>query len=252
MKFRVLAAACVALGGSIAAAATSPLPTTLDQLVADGSTGITIGDKTFYNFSVQGSVPADAIHVVTPTGSNIGLEFQYNWTSSAGNNLDTLIRYSVHVNDTTLTQQLINGVGLHFDGNATGATLVPALVSAAAPPNTDLGTNATVTETIDDINGNRLGQLTVFNAGAAGTAFNKNDATFVVTPPTRDLMLSKDIQVHSSTSGGGTSTISLVDNTFSQTTNTSSVPLPPAALTALATLGLGAVSPIRRRLRRLI
>lgn len=242
MKFCALAVACIALGGSAAMAATSPLPTTLDQLVADGSAGITIGDKTFYNFQVQGDVPAGQIQVVTPSGSDIGLEFKFNWSSTGGNNVDTLIRYSVHVNDTTPTQRMITGVGLHFDGNA----------AAGTSANTDLGTNASVTETVSDLSGHQLGQITVFNAGSNFSSLNKNDALFAVTPATRDLMLTKDIMAHSTANSGATSTISLVDNTFRQTTTPSSVPLPPAALTALGTIGMGLFSPIRRRLRRLV
>jgi len=236
MKLSILAAVGALFAGSLATAAVTPLPGTLDQLVASGSTGVTVGDKTFYDFTVTGSVDAGRINVIQAPGTDVGVEFQFNWSSTAGNNLDTLIRYKVHVNDTTPTQRLITGVGLHFDGTTSAG-------------NADLGTNATVTETISDLLGNTLGQITTFNAGANFSAINHNDGSFQLVNPTRDLMLAKDIMVHS-TANGGTATISLVDNTFQQTPvgTPSSVPLPPAAVMAISTLALGAIAPIRRRI----
>ena len=246
MKLRAFLTALMISGASMASAQTISLPGTLGGLVASGSTGVTIGDKTFYDFTVSGNVDASSINVVQAPGSDLGLEFQYNWSSSNGNNLDTLIRYKVHVNTATV-QQKISSVGLNFDGNGTGA---------------NVGTNGSVTETISDLTGNQLGQISVFNAGTAGGTVNRNSATFTLTTPTRDLWLTKDISVHSlvtvQTFAEGltklaaiapdTGTISFVDNTFHQTTGASSVPLPPAALMALATLGMGALTPIRRRI----
>ncbi len=238
MKLSVLAAAgALLLGAAFSNAASVSIPSTMDQLVAAGSTGITIGDKTFTDFTVTGNVAANQISIIQAPGSDVGVEFQFNWTSTAANNMDTLLRYKVHVNDTAPTQRLITGVGLSFNGTTNAG-------------NTDLGTNATVTETVSDLNGIALGQLTTFDAGSNFSSLNRDSALFVVTPATRDLMLAKDIQVHS-TANGGTATISLVDNTFQQTpASPSSVPLPPAALMAISTLALGAFAPIRRRLLR--
>src|SRR5579859_5104749 len=142
-----LAAALFAVGmlGAFAApharADFNSATTTLQTLIDAGSTGITIGDKTFYNFSYQGS-PATAADIgVTRSDTNdIGLQFSYNWQSSNGLNEDSVIRYCVHVNDTT-PQNLINGVGLAFNGTANPAGLL---------------TSASVTETITDLNGNEL------------------------------------------------------------------------------------------------
>jgi len=242
MKFRAFLAAVLLGGASMASAQSVSVPSTLDQLVAAGSTGVTIGDKTFYDFTVSSDIAASSITVVQAPGSDLGLEFQANWSSGNGNNLDTLIRYKVHV-DTAPVQQSISSVGLAFDGNSTGTTI---------------GTNAAVTETIDDLSGNQLGQITVFNAGTAGGALNRDSASFTLSTPTRDLWLTKDISVHSLVSeqtfvadaavAPDTATISFVDNTFHQTTGSSSVPLPPAAFMALSTLGLAVLIPIRRRI----
>jgi len=239
MKFRAFAAAFVVLGGSFAAAAVTALPSTLDQLINLGNTGVTIGDKTFYDFTyLSTSVPAASVNVVQAPGSNIGLEFQFSWSASAGNSEDSTIRYKVHVNDTTPTQQLITGVGLSFNGTTSSN-------------NTDLGTNANVVETIDDLSGNPLGQISVVNFGPNNSSFNHNSNTFTLTTPTRDLLLVKDIMVHSTTNNGaGTATVSTVDNSFQQTTTTTTVPLPPAALTGFGTIALGIATFGRGRFRR--
>jgi hypothetical protein len=245
MKLRAFLTVLALTGASMASAQTLTVPTTLSGLIAAGSTGVTIGDKTFYDFTVSGDIAASNINVVQAPGSDLGLEFQANWTSTNGNNLDTLIRYKVHVN-TAPTQQAISSVGLAFDGTGTG---------------TNIGTNASVTETIDDLMGNQLGQISVFDAGTAGGTLNRDTASFTLSAPVRDLWLTKDISVHSLVSlpvteditklaavAPDTSSISFVDNTFHQvTTGASSVPVPPAALMALTTLGLGAFAPIRRR-----
>jgi hypothetical protein len=232
MKFSALAAAGALLAASLASAATVPLPNTLDQLIASGAT-VTIGDKTFSNFSVAGGVAADQIHVVQAPGTNVGVEFQFNWSATDGDSTDTLIRYQVHVND---INSKITGVGLHFDGT-TDAN------------NQSLGNNATVTETISNIGGTPIGQISTFNAGPNFSSLNRNDATLAVSP-TSDLLLAKDIMVHS-VIGSDTATISLVDNTFQQTTSPSVVPLPPAAVMGFASILIGSLVMFRRRIIRI-
>ena len=247
MKLRTITLAVLALGGSVASAGTSL--GTLQDLINDGATGITVGDKQFYNFSYMGSnndganvAPTPAqINVVQAPGSDLGLEFQFNWNSSNGQNLDSAIRFTVHVLD---SKALITGLGLHFDGSATG--------------NTSLLTNASVTETAADLNNNPLGVISVFNAGSNFTSRNRNDALLDLGAGVKDLMLTKDITVHSAASEtGGTATISLVDNTFRQSGNTvvppgTVVPIPPAAWTGITTLGLIGAASMKRKLRTLI
>jgi hypothetical protein len=232
MKFSVLAAAGALLAGSLATAGTVSLPGTLDQLIAQGAT-VTVGDKTFSNFSVVGSVSASQIHVIQAPGTNVGLEFQFNWSATDGSTEDTLIRYQVHV-DTT--NSLITAVNLHFDG-------------AANAGNQSLGNSASVTETISALGGAPIGQISVFNAGPNFSASNQNDASLTVNP-VRDLLLAKDIMVHSIV-GSDTATISLVDNTFQQTTSPSVVPLPPAVVMGLGSIVVGSVVLLRRRIARI-
>jgi hypothetical protein len=199
--------------------------TTLQDLINAGSTGLTIGDKTFYNFSYQGS-PATAaqIGVTRSDTSNIGLRFSFNWSSANGVNEDSVIRYCVHVNDTT-PQNFINGVGLDFNGTANPAGVL---------------TSASVTETITDLAGNELpgGLISVIDSGP-GASGNRDSASYTVNPAVRDLCVTKDISVHSAPANlqGGTATISFVDNTFSQ------VPEPAS----LGLVGAGALLMIKRR-----
>jgi hypothetical protein len=245
MKFRALAAfGVLALGSSLANAGVVTGLGTVQDLINAGSTGITVGDKQFYNFSYQGGgITPDQITVVPAPGSDIGIEFQANWSSANGNNEDSDIRFSVHVLDPA---KMITGIGLHFDGNATN--------------NNGLLTNASVTEAVTDLNGNAIGNLSVFNAGPNFSSINHNDA-FLAIAPTRDLMVTKDILLHSFADVTAddapaatvpTSTVSLVDNTFRQTGGPTAAPLPPAAWTALTMVALGALAPLRRKVRAVL
>lgn len=245
MKHRALVAVLATFGGSYAAAA-PPLSATLADLINLGDTGVTVGDKAFYDFSYLGSptsITAAQIRVVQAPGSDIGIEFQYHWTSTNANNEDAVIRFKVHVND---PKEAIQAAAVHFDGTAYA-------VNDPAHPNADLGTNGTVTETINDVSGNPVAnnnQIEVFDAGANFAAFNRDSATFMLPMPARDLMLEKDISAHS-TIGGGTAAISIVDDTFPQTPPVS-IPLPPPAWAGLSAIALGLWSPVRRRLLRLL
>jgi len=213
-----------------ASAATIPNISTLQDLINAGHTGIIIGDKQFYDFSYIGSPTSGAnpaptasqISVAQAPGSNIGLSFSYAWQSADGFDQDSVIRYSVHTLDSA-AQMFIDGVGLNFNGTAP----VPGAL-----------TNATVTETVSTLSGNVLGQLTTFDDGAGGQKDTDN-SFLTVNPATRDITVTKDIQVHSTGTGngGGVSTISVVDNTFHQIPEPASIGL----------LSLGALGLLARR-----
>jgi hypothetical protein len=199
---------------------------TLQQLIDRGPEGIIVGDKLFYDFSYLGSptpsagVPnpaptADQIAVAPITGPMFGLSFSAGWEAAPGLNQDSLIRYYVHVLDGT-PQQSIDGVGLRFNG---------------ADPLAGPLTNATVTETVETVGGSVLGQFSVFNDGT-GASYDSLNNSITLPTPMRDLFVMKDIMVHSSTIGG-VSTISFVDNTFHQI----ATPLPQAAWAGLLLIG---------------
>ena len=221
---------------SQASAASIPGVSTLQDLINSGQNGVVIGDKRFYNFSyigapVGGPNPAPTAGQISVAqsalpGGNIGLSFSYAWLSAEGFNQDSVIQYCVQtVAGTTGTRALIDGVLLNFNGTAP----VPGGPLTAA----------TVTESVTDLNGNPLGQLTTFDDGPGGQP-NTDQTKLMLNPPLAGICVTKDIQVHSSPSsqGGGVSTISIVDNTFHQ------VPEP-------ATLGLMAIGiPMLARRRR--
>lgn len=245
MKIRAFATIGVlSLGSSLASAGTVSSLGTLQSLIDAGSTGITVGDKQFYDFSYQGTgVTASQINVIAAPGSDVGVEFQFNWSSADGNNADSDIRFNVHVLDPA---KMINGIGLHFDGNVSNGS--------------GLLTNASVTEAVTDMSGNAIGNLSVFNAGPSFPSMNHNDA-FLAIAPTTDLSVTKDILVHSAApivadfvpaATDPTATISVVDNTFRQTGGPTSVPLPPAAWAALSTIALGVLAPLRRKVRTVL
>jgi hypothetical protein len=155
-------------------------------------------------------------------GGNLGLSFSYAWLSAEGFNQDSVIQYCVQVVPGAAATNLIDGVLLNFNGTAP----VPGSLTAA-----------TVTETVQDLNGNTLGQLSTFDDGPGGSP-NTDQTKLMLAPPLSGICVTKDIQVHSSGTGGGVSTISIVDNTFHQ--------VPEPASLGLVALGL----PLLARRRR--
>ena len=226
-------AALLGIGASTVSATPIPGVNSLQDLInrspsgAPVSSGIVIGDKTFYGFSYQSSQTsainpaptASQISVAQPPGPDIGLQFSYAWFSENGFNEDSVIQYCVHVNDPT---KAIDAVTLTFNGTAP----VPGAL-----------TNSTVTEQVTDLQGHPLANISVFDNGQGMTQIDQS--TGQLTPPRGDICVSKDIQLHSAAiqAGGGVATISVVDNTYHQ------VPEPAS----LALLSLGGLALLRRR-----
>lgn len=228
----LLVAALLAAGGFFSASAqASNIPLgSLQDLINAGQTGVIVGDKRFYNFSLQpplnGAPSASQISVAGLMSPNIGLQFSASWFAVAGSTMDTVINYCVQVLDPT---QQIGAVGLSFNGTT---------------PVTAPGTFATVTEQVMHLDGSVIGNFSVFSD--ANTPFMDHlQNTLPLSPPLSALCVSKDIQVVSGP--GGVATISVVDNTFPQVP--SGIPLPASAWTGLVLLGVVAGG---RALRRTI
>jgi hypothetical protein len=224
----------IAIGlGAIAAPAAlaAPIPAinTLQDLINAGSAGVTVGGINYHDFSYQGAPPAGAtppsanpaptasqILVTSTDTGNAGLRFTFAWNSHDGLNQDSVIRYSASAVGTNT----FSGVGLNFNSAVTTGVL----------------TSSSVTETIGDSTGSPLGQISVIDRGP-GAAGNRSSDLFNIAPPLHDLTLIKDISVHSApvADGGGTATITFVDNTF--------IPEP----STLGLIGLAAVGLVRRR-----
>ena len=202
--------------------------------------GIVINGLRYYDFQYAGSgtsAPTSAqIQVQTapgPAGDN-GLQFSFNWVSAGGSsNMDSTIRYKVHLESSVPTGSGLNRVGLFFDGDV---------------PTGPVGTFAQVQETARDLNGLSCGTLGVFDDGA-GPGTDVNQTFLSIVPPQLDLDLSKAIRVNSTSSG--VATISIVDNTFRVGTadpnGVTAVPAPAAV--AAGTMLLSALG-VRKLLSR--
>ena len=226
----LLAAVLLAVGGLFSASAqASNIPLgSLQDLINAGQTGVIIGDKRFYNFSLQpplnGAPSASQISVAGLMSPNIGLQFSASWFAIAGSTMDSVIQYCVQVLDST---QQIGAVGLSFNGTSP----VPAV-----------GTFATVNEQVMHLDGSVIGNVSVFSD--ANTPFPDHlQGTLTLSPPLSAVCVSKDIQVVSS--ANGVATISVVDNTFPQVPT--GIPLPASAWTGLLLLGLMVGGKLARR-----
>lgn len=183
--------------------------------------GIIIGDKQFYDFDYTGSglltPSASDINVSRAPGSAVGLEFQAGWAALSGFNMDSRIGYKVHVLD---PGQFISAVNLVFNGTASGLAF------------------AEVVETIQKLDGTVLGTLSVVVNPTDSLPEVYSDS-LSISPPLRDIIVRKDIQVFTlpASVGGGKASISFVDNAYVQ--------IPEPATLGLLTLGLPLL--LRRR-----
>lgn len=218
IRFLSLASLSVGAMALTPGAYAAPVPiagiSTLQDLINTGHSGITIGDKQYYDFAYSGSPMATGtpppvnpaptaaqIAVLQPDAAVQGFRFLYPWSSSTTtNNQDSLISYSVHVINTS-PQDFIGSVGLDFSATAVGGALDNSTVSEKVLTLDQTGT---------------YGTLNVKEFGP-GNVNNVDSMTFSLPGGIRDLRLIKDIQLHSSSSPTfqpGASSIAYVDNTF--------------------------------------
>jgi len=209
---------------------------TLQDLLNGSS--ITVGDKTFSNFSNfsqsnSGTAPAVSAGDISVTGINSsslgpGLQFQTSdWSISGVGTQDTKFSYTVTVNDPTMRLHDVS-MGM-FQGTVGNGT----------------GSNITVTEGVS-ANGSSILPGNGLFVGQANTGSgNFSQMLFagpVFTAPQTSVSVTKDIGLNNTDSG--TTAFSVLTQNFSQIST--AVPEP----STLAVAGLGALGFIGYGLRR--
>jgi len=187
--------------------------TTLAALIGPPPTTFTNLDKVFSDFTYSGPTPPSAAQVaVNPFNlpgppAEIGMQFAPSpaWNATMGTSNDWVITYRVDSTGSPITDAYLQITGGLSGGNG----------------------NIDVSETITDLTGTIvLGHLDAF---ITPTSMQLVDTTSFAGQP--GVLVTKDIDVVGSTSNSGMTTLSVVDQAYSQ----QSVPEP----TSLALLGIG-------------
>jgi hypothetical protein len=189
----------------------------LSDLVDTNLSGVEIGDKLFSDFTVSFSAnnaftPGDL--QLTALSNQVGFGISFSGPMSALGNVteDVVFRFSVAV---TNSSQLISDVHLDYNGTVNGAGF------------------STVTETVftGGFGGTLVGQINVFNLG--GTNFQLSSAADLPTPEQK-IYIEKDVIFGGGASGNqNASFISIIDQTFLQVPEPSTVLLSVAGLVIL-------------------
>jgi len=235
-------AGVAALGSSSASAQAVPFPGSqvpLSALLPGGADagGIIIGDKVFTDFSYVGSPDASTSTNPAPSAGDIsvapkpglgpnseGLTFSASWNSTNGHNQDSIISYAVH---TLSGLPLIHSMGLDFNGAAMGSNAGAGVTESVYQATFNSSTGHYVQGTA--LNGS---PISVFNDGT-GSPIDVSQTSLTFSSNQAAVFVRKDISDFSPTNGTGISSISQVDNSFTQ------VPEPAAlGLLALGTLGV--------------
>jgi hypothetical protein len=171
------------------------------------------GDKDFSDFSISGSFSASQVNV-TPIeeGGNFGIRFSGGLVSG-GNPMDLVLAYQVSV---TNSPDLISAANLLFNGQVVGGTGL-----------------AEVVEQVFTNNNAFYGQMFVF----ASQATNQLFASLPIVPPQQLLTINKDVLITATLPAF--SSISTIDQTYTQ--------VPEPSTMALAVAGLPGLLLLRRR-----
>jgi hypothetical protein len=171
---------------------------------------VLVGDKDFSDFSISGDFSASQINVTSITlNGDFGIRFSGS-IFSGGTPMDLILGYKVAV---TNSLNLISQANLGFNGQVTFGTGLAEVVEQVFTNNNELA-----------------GQMFVF----ASATTNKLTDSLAIQPPQPFLTLSKDVIVEATLPAF--STISTIDQTFTQVPEPSVLALVAAAFTGLALL----------------
>ncbi len=171
---------------------------------------VLVGDKDFQDFSISGDFSASQINVTSITiNGNFGIRFSGPIVAGA-NPMDLILGYQVSV---TNSPNLISQANLMFNGQVTFGTGLAEVVEQVFTNNNDLA-----------------GQMFVF----ATATTNKLSDSLAITPPQPFLTLSKDVLVDATLPAF--SSISTIDQTFTQVPEPSAMALVAAGFTGLVLL----------------
>ena len=170
---------------------------------------LVVGDKAFTDFSISGDFLAGQVTVTPITvGGNFGIEFGGNFSTS-NSALDMVLGYQVSV---TNSANLISAANLSFNGMVTGGTGLAEVIEQVFT------------------NGSIYGQMSVF-----ATATSSNLTTsLAINPPQPMLEINKDVLLTATVPAF--SSITTIDQTFTQVPEPSALFLVAAGFSGLALL----------------
>jgi hypothetical protein len=209
-----LAVALVAAHASVVSAQVVQGPSISMANLTNGAT-IVVGDKAFTDFSISGNFNANQVNV-TPIieNGNFGIRFS-GALVSGGSAMDLILGYQVSV---TNSFNLISQANLLFNGVVVNG---PGL--------------AEITEQVFTNNNDFYGQMVVF----ATQSNSVLSASLPITPPQPFLNINKDVLVTAELPAF--SSISTIDQTFTQ--------VPEPSTLVLAAAGIAGLTVLRRRRR---
>jgi len=184
--------------------------------LTNSGANLVVGDKNFTDFTISGSFQASQV-TVTPIQENGDYGIRFSGPFVAGGSSESMILgYQVAV---TNSPNLISAANLLFNGQVTpgsGMVQVTEQVFTNSPPTF-------------------YGQMFVF----ATATNNQLSASLPIVPPQTFLSINKDVELTATLPAF--STISTIDQTFTQ--------VPEPSTVTLAVIGLGGLLLLRRRNR---